>query len=212
MCVGLPIVKRPIVKRKVEVEKDALIPVKTFAIQPDYLYVMSNNTRSRYSYYNIGKYWHLGSASTTRDICYKISEVSGFKAGSIFAITVFIGFNLTCSIALAVFYVRVFQVASASSKGIQSTAKSQEIRMAWKITIIVLTDFLCWVPLALVCLFVQCSAFSVGPEFYSWTVGFDTAHKFLLESVSLHTGKSFARQPNTEKEKYSTFNDKSNVG
>ena len=165
VCVGLPIVKR-----KVAVEKDAFILVKTFAIQPEYVYLMNNKSASRYSF-NTGKYWRLESASTVQDIYFKISEVSGFKAASILSIIVFIGFNLTCFIALAVFYIRVFQIASGSSKAIKSTAKSQEVRMAWKMSVVVLTDFLCWVPLALACLFVQCGVISVGPEFYSWTVG-----------------------------------------
>ena len=165
VCVGLPIVKR-----KVAVEKDAFIGVKTFAVQPEYFYVINNRSESRYSY-NAGKFWHLESASTIQDVYFKISEVSGFKAASILSIIVFIGFNLTCFMALALFYVRVFQIASGSSSAIKSTAKSQELRMAWKMSVIVLTDFLCWVPLALACLFVQCGVISVGPEFYSWTVG-----------------------------------------
>ena len=165
VCVGLPIVKR-----KVSVEKDAFIPVKTFDFQPGYVYVTTNVSSSLYSII-AGRYWHLESVSTIQNIYYKISEVSGFKVASILSIIVFIGFNLACFIALAVFYIRIFQVASGSSRGIQSTAKIQEIRMAWKMSAVVLTDFLCWVPLALICLFVQCGAFSVGPEFYSWTVG-----------------------------------------
>ena len=164
VCVGLPIVKR-----KVTVEKDAFIPVKTLVFQREYVYVMSNKTNSYL--FNAGKYWRLESASTTQDIYYKFSEVSSLKVASFLSIFIFIGFNLTCFIALSVFYIRVFQIANDSSKAIQSTAKSQEVRMALKMSVIVLTDFLCWVPLALVCLFVQCGAFTVGPEFYSWTVG-----------------------------------------
>ena len=43
--------------------------------------------------------------------------------------------------------------------------------MAVKMSIVVLTDFFCWVPLAVVCLLVQCGVFTVGPEMYAWTVG-----------------------------------------
>ena len=70
----------------------------------------------------------------------------------------FIGFNLTCFKALAVFYIRAFQVK----------ANSREIRMNVKMSVVVLTNLLCWVPLALICLFVP-SLF--GPEFYSLTMG-----------------------------------------
>ena len=168
VCVGLPIVKR-----RVTVEKDAFFPVKTFDIQPEYVFVRNNESASHFLFnsFSVGKYWRLESTSTVQDIYYHISVISGFRVANFLSITVFIGFNMTCFMALAVFYIRVFQIASGSSKAIQSTAKTQEIRMALKMSVVVLTDFLCWVPLALLCLFVQCGAFTVGPIFYSWTVG-----------------------------------------
>ena len=104
VCVALPIVKR-----KETVEKDAFIPVKTFVFQREYVYVMSNSSVYLYSY-NTGKYWRLESASTKQDIYYKISEVSGLKVASFLSIIIFIGFNITCFIALSVFYIRVFQL------------------------------------------------------------------------------------------------------
>ena len=36
---------------------------------------------------------------------------------------------------------------------------------------VVMTDFMCWVPLAFMCLLVQCGVFTVGPETYAWMVG-----------------------------------------
>ncbi len=43
--------------------------------------------------------------------------------------------------------------------------------MALKMSAVVMTDFLCWVPLAFMCSLVQCGAFTVGPEMYAWMVG-----------------------------------------
>ena len=167
VCVGLPIVRR-----RVTVEKDAFIPVKTFDIQPEYVFVRNNESASHFLFnsFSVGKYWRLESTSTVQDIYYHISVISGFRVANFLSIAVFIGFNMTCFIALAVLYIRVFQIASDSFKAIQSTAKTQEIRMALKMSVVVLMDFLCWVPLPLLCLFVQCGAFRVGPVFYSWTV------------------------------------------
>ena len=100
VCIGLPIVKR-----KVTLDNDAFIPVKMFAIQPEYVYVMHNRSfDSEYGYsYTYGGYWRLVSISTIQEIYYRISEVSGFKLASPLSIVVFIGFNLTCFAALAVF-------------------------------------------------------------------------------------------------------------
>ena len=166
VCVGLPIVKR-----KVTIDKYEFIPVKRFAIQHEYVYVTHNRSLNVfYSYYDRG-YWRLASVSAIQEIYYRISEVSGFKLANRLSMVVFIGFNLTCFAALAVVYTRIFQVAINSTTAIQSTKKNQEMRMALKMSVVVLTDFLCWVPLAFVCLFVQCGIFTVGPELYSWTVG-----------------------------------------
>ena len=168
VCVGLPIVKR-----RVKVEKDAFIPVQMFDIQREYVYGINNASVCylKHSAFNVGKTWRLESTSTVQNIYYSISEVSGFKVANFLSIIVFIGFNVTCFIALAILYVRIFKIAGTSSKSVQSTAKRKEIRMALKMSVVVLTDFFCWVPLALLCLFVQCGAFTVGPVFYSWTVG-----------------------------------------
>ena len=166
VCVGLPIVKR-----KVTVEKGTFIPVQAFAIEPEIIYGLNSSWDPSFHHNIGGGHWHLAGTNTIQEIYYRFSEVSGFKLASILSIVVFIGFNLTCFAALVVFYTRIFQIARESNTAIKSTKQNQEIRMALKISIVVMTDFLCWVPLALVCLFVQCGMLTVGPGFYSWTVG-----------------------------------------
>ena len=62
-------------------------------------------------------------------------------------------------------------MASTSSKSVQSSAKRNEMKMAFKMSSVVLTDFFCWVPLSLLCVLVQCGVFAVGPETYVWIAG-----------------------------------------
>ena len=97
--------------------------------------------------------------------------ISDYLVASYISIVIFIGLNSICFITIAVFYVLIFQEAYQSSKSVQSTAVDREKRMAIKMSAVVLTDFMCWVPLAFICLLVQCGAFSVGPEAYAWIVG-----------------------------------------
>ncbi len=85
--------------------------------------------------------------------------------------SLFIGLNSLSFATVAIFYINIFQIASDSSSSIQSTGKDNELKMAVKMSAVVLTDFFCWVPLAFVCMLVQCGVTTVGPEMYAWTVG-----------------------------------------
>ena len=116
-------------------------------------------------------FWQLESKRITHKILYQLAEVSGLELASYVSIVVFIRLNLACFITVVVFYIEIFQTATRSSQTVQSTAQSNELRMVIKMSAIVLTDFMCWVPLAFVCLLVQCGAITVGPDMYSWTVG-----------------------------------------
>ena len=123
-----------------------------------------------YPSYSIG-FWRLRNVNVLHNIEYIITVISGHKLGSLVSIIVFIGFNLLCFIALAVLYIQIFYLARSSSQSVQSSAQNKEIKMALKMSAIVLTDFFCWIPLAIVCVLVQCSAITVGPDMYAWIVG-----------------------------------------
>ncbi len=174
VCVGLPLVKR--VKTS---ETNKLIDITTYDYDISWELVHANDT---VWYFGDQELWHgLGigmfgwfprPAELTLNIDYKVSFVSGHRLASLVSIIVFIGVNITCFITIAVFYIQIFQTARTSSKNIRSTAESKEVRMAVKMSAVVFTDFCCWVPISLVCLLVQCGAFSVRPEMYAWTVGF----------------------------------------
>ena len=115
--------------------------------------------------------WRLFSSSIIQDIPYMTLEVTGYELASYISIIIFIGFNLTCYISIAAFYIQIFQLASNSSKSVQSSAKQNEMKMAIKMSSVVLTGFFCRVPLSILCVLVQCGVFTVGPETYVWIVG-----------------------------------------
>ena len=170
VCVGLPIVKR-----SVTFVKNDIMQITTHKYNLEY----NENIREgdiSFDYINdtndFSFRWLLTPSAVVQDIPYKVADVSGSVLASYVSITVFIGLNLICFLAIAILYIEIFQIATASSKQVQSTAKSKEMKMAIKMSAVVLTDFLCWVPLAFVCLLVQCGALTAGPEMYAWTVGF----------------------------------------
>ncbi len=167
VCIGLPMVKRAVTVDKTEI---ATTVRRHYEILYD-----ANSDGDIYDVDSLNETrgaWVLVANSYNYYTNYKVSEVSCYNLASYLSIIVFIGLNCLCFVVVPIFYVNIFQIANYSSSSIQSTAKSNELRMAMKMSAVVLTDFLCWVPLAFVCLLVQCGAFTVGPEMYVWTIGF----------------------------------------
>ena len=108
-----------------------------------------------------------------QNITYNVAEITGSQIASIYSIVVFIGVNLTCFIIVACCYMEIFRHARKTTKKSSRTQDlDEEMRMAKRMFAIVFTDFCCWVPLGLICIFTQSGVFEVSPEMYAWTVGF----------------------------------------
>ena len=81
--------------------------------------------------------------------------------------------NLVCFVLIAYLYVQIFIAArDASKRAGRKQEEKKEIRMAIKMSVIVLTDFFTWVPLVIACILVQCQIITVDPLVYVWTVTF----------------------------------------
>ena len=166
VCVGLPMVKKAVTVGKTE---KALTVIHVYNLE--YTQDSDKNPYDSVQWNETVHEWTLTNNSYNNYTNYRVSVVSGYDLASYLSIIVFIGLNSLCFSAVAVFYINIFQIASTSSSSIQSTAKGNELKMAVRMSAVVLTDFCCWVPLAFVCLLVQCGATTVGPDMYAWTVG-----------------------------------------
>ena len=90
-----------------------------------------------------------------------------------FSIAIFTGLNLICFLAVAFCYTSVFVAATRSSRRTRQTAKmDREIKMAFKMAGIVLTDFFCWAVLAVLSILVQTKIVTISPEAYAWIATF----------------------------------------
>ena len=103
----------------------------------------------------------------------KVADIIGSKPGMYYSIAIFICLNLTCFIIVALCYLGIFLAIRASR---QDSGRSQrmetDMRMAINVSAVVLTDFMCWVPIILVCILVQCGLIVISPVMYAWTVAF----------------------------------------
>ncbi|XP_072023466.1 uncharacterized protein [Amphiura filiformis] len=95
---------------------------------------------------------------------YKNSEVSMYLS-----IAMFTGLNLICFLIVGFCYTAIFVTARKTSRasGRSETVK-EEKRMAKKMSLLVLTDFFCWVPIGIVSILVQAGAIEVSPTAYAW--------------------------------------------
>ena len=166
VCVGLPMVKR-LISSEMEMVIE-LTKVDYIILEGGFVQSANGSGFNAVLEESIA----LTSIQNVQNIFYKLTVVSGHKLASYFSIVIFIGLNLICFIVIANCYLQIFLIARESSRKVKSSAKNKELRMALKMSAVILTDFFCWVPLAVMCLLVQCGAFTLGPGMYAWTVGF----------------------------------------
>ena len=160
VCVGIPIVKRP-----VAVSNDTFVAI--FVDEPYIAYEFAYESSDFYYNYIIK---NTENKFLSR---YTLSKIVDSKLATYFSLIVFIGVNFICFILVAFFYVQIFIYARKSSRSAgRKPDEKQEIRRAMKMSVIVLTDFCTWVPLLFVCILAQSNVIQVNPLAYAWTVAF----------------------------------------
>ena len=98
---------------------------------------------------------------------------TGSTVGMFFSIALFTGLNLVCFFIVGYCYVAIFiYVKQTTKQSGRSRNLNEEIRMAIKMSLIVFTDFCCWVPIALLSILVQTGVVEVRPVAYAWIATF----------------------------------------
>ena len=162
VCVGIPIVKRP-----VPLANDSSVGILLNETKIGYEYSFDSYTGNFYYNYIIKKIETLNLSP------YTFFKIVGYNLATYFSLIVFIGVNLVCFGLVGFFYVQIFIFARKSTKNAgRKPDEKQEIRRAMKMSVIVLTDFCTWVPLLFVCILAQSNVIEVNPLTYAWTVAF----------------------------------------
>ena len=160
VCVGIPMVKRPVTT----IETDYVeLAITEFRANIDY--------SSNYVYYIKGV--ELENQNLTANISFPISNTTSYELATYFSIIVFIGLNLFCFLLVPFCYIHILLTVKKAAKAAnRNRTLETELRMTVKSFALVFTDFCCWVPLATVCVLVQSGVLTVSPEVYAWTVAF----------------------------------------
>ena len=130
VCVGIPIVKRPVVMSNESFVEILVNEIKIgYTYDDDYMGIWQYN-------YIIENIENLFLSS------YTFSKIVSYKLATYFTLIVFIGVNLVCFCFVAFFYVQIFMYArKTSQRAGRKPVEKQEIRRAMEMSVIVLTDF-----------------------------------------------------------------------
>ncbi|XP_038052328.1 G-protein coupled receptor GRL101-like [Patiria miniata] len=92
----------------------------------------------------------------------------------VFSIVLFLGVNLFCFCLILACYVAIFVKVKVTARRVRScsTRDESEVRMAVKMAAIVLTDFLCWIPVIIMGILFQAGVVENNPEVFVWSVVF----------------------------------------
>ena len=147
VCIGLPFVRAPVFVNRSVVVAD-------FQFEIDDLYSLLSSGRD--------------------DVYYEdyIYPVTGNKPGLYFSIILFLGINLLCFFVVAVSYVAIFIIVKQTSKSAGKSRRDQEITLAIRMGAIVITDFMCWVPIVVLGILVQSATITISPVVYVYIVVF----------------------------------------
>ena len=122
---------------------------------------------------------HTSNEASLRPSSWSVDETfseqvfTGSKAAMFFSIGIFTGLNLICFCIVGYCYLAIFiYVRQTTKKSGRSRRSNEEIRMAIKMSLIVLTDFGCWVLIGVLSILVQTGAAEVDPEAYAWIATF----------------------------------------
>ena len=98
---------------------------------------------------------------------------TGSKVGMIFSLALFTGLNLVCFLIVGYCYAAIFiYVRKTTKQSGRSRNLNEEIRMTIKMSLIVFTDFCCWVPIGILSIFAQAGVVEVHPVAYAWIATF----------------------------------------
>ena len=104
---------------------------------------------------------------------FETSKQIGTASGSFYSIAVFLGLNLLCFIVISCCYLSIFHTVWTSATRVKrSSGYKREIRIAFRMGLIVGTDLACWLPTILIGILVQFGAVTIPPNALAWIVAF----------------------------------------
>ena len=102
------------------------------------------------------------------------SEYLGEISGMYFSSAMFLGLNCICFLIILVCYVEIVRDVMKSPNvrvGISNKVK-EEIRLTVNVSVLILTDFVCWFPIIILGILVQAKVLTLPSSVFAWCVTF----------------------------------------
>eukprot|EP00057_Strongylocentrotus_purpuratus_P018232 XP_011672706.1 PREDICTED: G-protein coupled receptor GRL101 [Strongylocentrotus purpuratus] len=132
----------------------------------------------------IGLPLSVDSTGTRTRVYDRIMGISIFQSNNdgnqpswIYSIVLFLGINLICFLFILICYIIIFVQVRRSANSIgkdrnTGSPHDQEVRMAFKMAIIIGTDFLCWMPVIIMGILSQTGRVELPVSLYAWSAVF----------------------------------------
>ncbi|XP_071489384.1 uncharacterized protein [Diadema antillarum] len=120
-----------------------------------------------------------------------------------FSIVLFLGVNFFCFSVVLIAYIIIFiWVRVTRNNAGRKDSEGTEIKMAAKMSLLVGTDFFCWMPIIILGILVQSSVITLSADVYAWLVVFvlpinSSINPYLYTIVDTVTRKQKSTRPNT---------------
>eukprot|EP00057_Strongylocentrotus_purpuratus_P010845 XP_011665319.1 PREDICTED: G-protein coupled receptor GRL101-like [Strongylocentrotus purpuratus] len=135
-------------------------------------------------------------------VCLALPLTVDRPAGWHYSISLFIGANfvaflvtLLCYLAMYIRYQQSKQMLAQTGKGSRDDKRlTEDIKLAWKMSLIVGTDLICWFPIIVMGLLAAAGKLTISAQVYAWTAVFvlpvnSSLNPYLYTLSSLHGKK-----------------------
>ncbi|CAD5123495.1 DgyrCDS11838 [Dimorphilus gyrociliatus] len=104
-------------------------------------------------------------------VCVSLPLTADRPAGWQYSAAIFLGFNFVCFVIIAAGYFYMYRIINSSSSSLGSSQRRNQIAVARKIMLIILTDFVCWLPIIIIG-FVAVTGTEISGDVYAFVIVF----------------------------------------
>ena len=115
--------------------------------------------------YDFEEIFLVSISSTKEAVYYEAYHTfeSSKSPGLFYSIALFLGLNLFCFIVVFLCYLGIFIIYKRSQHQVRKSNLKQQLNLAFRMGLIVLTDFTTWIPIVVIGILVQSSALTISP-------------------------------------------------
>ncbi len=113
------------------------------------------------------------------NVVVKSLNITGSGLAPGYSIVLFLGVNFFCCVTVALCYIAIFCIlihkhymAHVHDLRMSVSRWRREVKTAYRMGLIVVTDLLCWMPIVIIGILVQTSYTDLSPTTYAWIIAF----------------------------------------